>query len=141
MDYQLYELYGLDKLNDQEAKEAEAAFDKLVAESGDPNESPYIRMFLARCGVQYLNESDQKNIIEKTCFIVRRLRAGGSKMRKQYFKWDTLSESLKQMNRKPKASDYRWHTNRTVPLETDTKKVKKSDYRWSTDGYGSQTGV
>ena len=135
---QLIELFGIDKLNESTRNTAQSAFSKLLIETGDPDESPYMREFLGSLGVHRLPDELQNDIREKAAVIVE-LERNGKKISAKDFKWNNFSSNPQPIN-EVKKSDFHWHTYRQVKTAGSTEKIRKDQFRWSQkDAYGSAT--
>ena len=137
MKHKLIELFGIDKLNQTTQQTAMNAFDKLLLERGNPDESPYMREFLGTLGAHNLSEDTQKDIREKTAMVVELARKGGT-IPASLFKWDSTAPAAEQIN-EVKKSDFRWQPNETVRIDVSTEKISKDDYLWGQpeSAYGS----
>ena len=136
MKQKLIELYGIDRQPESIQEKAISAFDKLVHESGNPDESANLRIFLHSLGVHQLNESILNEMRDKTCAIIEHLR-NNTAIPASMFKWHSYAESPKMVNEVNK-SDFRWQKDETVRLDGNKNKIKKSDYKWGQSGsYGS----
>jgi hypothetical protein len=128
----LIELFGIDKQSKTSADKAIAAFDKLLTETGDPNESLQMRVFVHALGGHKLNEETQTELIERSCMIVEMVRHD-MPIPASLFKWNSDSETPRMVNEEIKKDCYRWGKNESVKTNTGTDKIKVSDYRWSQD--------
>ena len=132
MKQEIIELFGINKLLESNQRTAIDAFDKLVQESGDPDESVNLRVFLHSLGVHQLNESVLNEMRDKTCAIIEHLR-NNTAIPASIFKWNNYAESSRTLNEIKKA-DFRWQKNETVRLDNHQDKIKKSDFKWGQPG-------
>jgi hypothetical protein len=129
---ELKELFGIDKQSKTSADKAITAFDKLLTETGDPNESLQMRVFIHALGGHKLNEEIQTELIERSCMIVEMVRHD-TPIPASLFKWDSNSETPRALNEQISKDTYRWGRKESVRTNTDADKIKVSDYRWSQD--------
>jgi len=130
---QLIELFGIDKLSKATQIKAVNAYDKLLTETGHPDDSLQMRVFIAALGGHKLNEEIQRDLIEKSCMIVEMDRHE-MPIPASMFKWDSTAETPRALNEQIRKDCYRWGRKETVKIDSDNSdKIKASDYRWSQD--------
>ncbi len=132
MKQQLIELFGIDKLSKSTQKKAIDAYDKLLLETGHPDDSLQMRVFIAALGGHKLDEDIQTDLIEKSCMIVE-MERHNMPIPASMFKWDSNAETPRALNEQIRKDCYRWGKNESVRTDGGTEKIKASDYRWSQD--------
>ena len=126
---QILELFNINKLNKPTQEKAVAAFDKLLLETGHPDQSLYMRVFIHALGGHRLDEAVQVDLRDKISGIVE-LERHGVTIPASMFKWDSSAAQPLMVNEDMKVANYRWGKSETVKTIGTEDKIKKSSYKW-----------
>ena len=130
MNEQTKELLNIKKLKSGQQEKAIAAFDKLILETGVPDDSLQMRVLLHALDGHKVSEDVQTALRNQLAIIVEYCRHGAV-IPKDFFKWDS-SSSAKMINEEMFKKDYfQWGKNNgAIKTDGGPEKMKVSDYRW-----------
>ena len=133
MKQQIIELLNIKKLNKETQEKAIAAFDKLLLETGHPDDSLQMRVLIHALSGHKLNEDIQTALRNRIGIIIEYERHN-TPIPADMFKWSQglHSSPAPMINEDMFKKDYfRWGKNDvTVKTDGGTDKIKISNYNW-----------
>jgi hypothetical protein len=142
--HELVKLFGIEKLENENPKRAQAALDSWEMILNDDNAEIQKRVFLNALGVHRLNESTQLDMIEKLEIVVD-LASKDKPIPKSLFEfYYSTPEPAAVLNETIKTADFKWSKDvsksqsNVAFMSEKTEKISKDLFHWgSTDSYGS----
>jgi hypothetical protein len=142
--HELAELFGIEKLENENPKRAQAALDSWDKIINDDDTEIQKRVFLNALGVHKLNESTQLDMIEKLEIIVECARKDKPIPKSLFEFYYDIPEPAAVINEKVKADNFKWKKDVSKSqsniafMAEKVEPIKKDLFHWGqSSSYGS----